>query len=202
MDYKQFDDFFKEQGGKITEKDSGSGYWSNRKTRTFIIPETITKPVYLEFTNRGNKARIGSIGRLVGFEETSYGNPRLTVEWDDRSKTYAAKYYEIEVLDNDYDDGTKWVWQTNPREKILPFVNKFGQELEKGDLIVGIEKSCKYLRFGYVTRYTKASIWIKPIMFSCDGIVDQDEIWIDNPKQTCMFQEDFLEHLLALKLMQ
>ena len=202
MDEQEFEVFYVEHGGKIIEKKKTNYFHRQYKVYQYFSPSEITKEAYLKITE-GPKPRIGAIGRLIGFADSRYGGkPEITIEFDGRPKPYTAYYYEFEQLPKRYDGGTKWVWNKGkPKPKIDPFVNKFGQELEVGSLITGIEKRNKKLRFGYVTRYTESNIWIKPIIFSCDGKYEPKEIWIDNAKETCMFEEDFLEHLLALKLM-
>jgi len=220
MDYKEFKLFFEKCGGKIVEKrfveDPYSSSYSSRYhhryrdriIEEFVFPEAIdlSVPIYMEIVD-GPKPRHGAICRFDGFvvEQSRYSSncrPDIRVVWDDRDKSCIESYYFFKVLDEDYFGGTKWVWKTEKKKDIPAPRNKYGQELEIGGLVVGMESGgWKTLRFGYITRYTAANIWIKPIHFRCDGKKEEAEIRLDSIKQTCLFQEDFLEHLLEIKLM-
>ncbi len=207
MDYDEFKAFFEKCGGRIEQKKISSHSWRDRFRDNFISPKTLdlSASIYMKIVG-GPKPRRGAISRFVGFvyRETYYSFfPSIEVEWDDRDKNLICSYYDVELLDENYSDGTKWIWKTETRvkEEIPTPNNKYGQELEIGSLVVGVQKVSKRLMFGYVTRYTKANVWIKPIHFPCDSQNEVKEIQLDNFKQICLFQEDFLEHLLVLKLM-
>ncbi len=216
MDYNELKMFFEKCGGRIVEErlvDDYSSYYNrnnryrDRVIEKFIMPEKmdLSVPIYMEIVD-GPKPRHGSICRFDGFveEQSRYASysPNIRVVWDDRDKSYIESYYFFKVLDANYSSGTKWVWKTEKRKDIPVPKNKYGQELEIGGLVVGIESGgWKKLRFGYITRYTASNIWIKPIHFRCDGKIEEAEIRLDSIKQTCLFQEDFLEHLLEVKLM-
>lgn len=207
MDNSEFIAFFKKCGGTTIQKMHKTSWGSNSTSTEYIFPEDLdlSTPIYIKVTG-GPLPRHGAIGRFVEFVDESIHyitTPRIKIEWDYQNKTYIDRHYRFQILDDDYSDGTKWVWKTekhDKKEKPPVLLNKFGQELEIGSLIVGVQKVSKKLRFGYVTRYTAHNIWINPIHFPCDGR-EVDEIQLDNNQQTCLFEEDFLEHLLVHKLM-
>ena len=208
MDTSEFTAFFKKCGGTTTQKTVPSNWGGGSKIKTtYILPDSVdlSTPIYIKVTG-GLVPRHGAIGRLVEFvdRKVSYiAIPSIKIEWDGRKKTLTDRHYNFELLDDDYSDGTKWVWKTekhDKKEKPKVLLNKFGQELEIGSLIVGVQKVSKHLRFGRVTRYTAHNIWINPIHFACDGR-EEKEIQLDNNQQTCLFEEDFLEHLLVHRLM-
>ncbi len=207
MDNSEFIEFFKKCGGTAEKETHKTSWGSIRTAIKYTLPEDpdFSVPIYLKVTG-GPIPRHGAIGRLVEFVDKKVfyiAAPSIKIEWDDRNKTHTDRYNNFELLDSNYDEGTKWVWETEKhekKEKPSVLLNKFGQELEIGSLIVGVQKVSKNLRFGHVTRYTAHNIWINPIHFPCDGR-EVDEIQLDNNQQTCLFEEDFLEHLLVHKLM-
>lgn len=206
MDYNEFIRVFQKYGGKVEKERITSSYYGSRTQETFILPKTDDSSIITHMRIIGGpKPRHGAIGRFVGFIYQGYSSyaPCIEIEWDGRDKNFIGHYFDFDVLDENYSDGTKWIWKTSPHSKdeIPVPVNKYGQELEVGSLVVGIQKKWKSLMFGHVTRYTKSNIWLKPIHFPCDGKKAVDEIQLDNIQQVCLFQEDFLEHLLVIKLM-
>lgn len=211
MEQREFVELLVSLGSKKTEirHDNSTVRWMRNYTEvrysTPEIPED--REIYVRFIG-GVAPRIGAIGRVTKFiphEGTYYSHPGIRVEFDERpGKAVDANYHQLELMPDDHAGGTRWCWNTrNHDKKEIPVpVNRFNQELHEGTLVVA-NRYGKHgnLMFGYVSRYTVANVWIRPLKIS-RTCPKSAELRADSISETFVLPEDF-EHtyLFAVKLM-
>lgn len=124
-----------------------------------------TKPLYFEVNTPSRK---GTIGKLIGIANysrniderilRSYCN--VILGFDDRDNKPSFSSWQVTYLPF-YSGPTKYVYNTTQKEKALARRNKYGQELDEGELVVGFSINQK-LVIGTVSRWTEHNVWIKP----------------------------------------
>jgi len=167
VDREAFLRIVRKYGGTIETKSRGSGYYREYYEEV-NLPEEIDyiiskdAPLFLKITG-GNRPRIGGIGRV-----TSISKRYIDITFDDKKgKVVQLHYYELEPVD-DTVSATRWVYnvvKSDAKPKPEVRVNKYGQELEEGTLIVGTGYGSNKgsILFGRVSRWTETSIFIKTI---------------------------------------
>jgi hypothetical protein len=130
----------------------------------------IPKGLYVEVTSTATK---GTIGKLIDFEyelfsqkggpaEISTFEGTLIFEVEGRSKPGRISSSYADIIQG-YTGETKWVRSVkkHKKKKVKNPVNKFKQELKKGDWVVGV-KPGKKLAIGRITRWTNHNVWAVP----------------------------------------
>ena len=121
--------------------------------------------IYIEVIKTATKGTIGKLIKIIPERykvdnaiNSYYGTFIIKVEGRARPCKINSAYAKI--LEN-YTGPTKYVRavkQHDKKKEIKSPVNKFGQELHKGDWVIGVGKN-KKLRIGRITRYTNSNIW-------------------------------------------
>lgn len=187
-----FNDFIKDLPGitnynRHYNTDSYSGHrqcWLKDDSK-FELPTNI----HIEFLKT---AATGSIGRLVDIEFKKGSawydvveneiNPNVgtfIVQFDGRSKPSRLTSYHGKILFN-HAGPTSYVRNVKKTKKVKNPVNKYKQELQKGDWVIGVKKGSKALGIGRVTRWTEHNVWAvfgedlkdKSKEFQFNGILD------------------------------
>lgn len=170
-----------------TRVDSWGGRSSNYEVKS--ISGEFTKPEKdFYFKVSGKPAREGTIGRMLKYEPDDKFEYQL--EFDDRKNVLKFSAYDVEFLPN-YNGPTVYVYERadpTKREPIPIIKNKFGQTLEKDDLVVGVggRYGSVEIVFGYVTRWTRAgNIFIKPYgPFGSPTNITRGDIQLKDAKET------------------
>lgn len=128
---------------------------------TFSAPE---KDIFLEVINK--PSRVGSIGRLVNMTISEYSSTpdAFFIAFDGRKNVLKFKHWDLELREKG-PTVYNFIKKDPVKRDIKPITNKFGQTLEKGDLVVGIGGRYGYVEivFGYVSRWTEAgTLFLKP----------------------------------------
>ena len=180
-------------GVRYTSEEKSSNFgrtWTEEKfykTGDVKVPED----VFIEITQTATK---GTVARIVDIEIETYGEryPNSTHHPDPTELIgYDATFiYEVDEpkkkgrINSSYakflagKHTTKYVRNVNKHDKkeVKNPVNKFKQEMNKGDIIVGVSHG-KHGRlvFGRITRWTETSVW-----------VTMDDETVKKPKETRM----------------
>lgn len=128
---------------------------------TLPVEWTIPDNIYFEITAT---ATDGTIGKLIAIENKSEdwaGAATLILEIQDRKKpvrissSYASRERNIKSMEY-----TKFVREVNKHPKVekLAPINKYKQELKKGDWIIGCDNR-RSLIIGKVSRWTNHNVW-------------------------------------------
>ena len=120
----------------------------------------------------------GTIAKVVGIEglqtkadrfpnSDKYKNSKEIVTWDStliykvegRKQTGRIKDHYVSVLSGQYE--TKYVRDVKKHKKvkIKNPVNKFKQEMKRGDWVIGVRQGRKALGIGRITRWTNNNVW-------------------------------------------
>jgi len=187
---------------------SGSpGYGGYRQTLFVVKPDvTIIPPseIYIEVISSSTKGTIGKLiditfntqNRLNEKNETvtvvDQFSIKYIIEIEGRKKPSSISSYFSEILIN-YTGKTKWVRNIvdHTKEVIKNPVNKFKQQLQKDDWIVGVGMGGDSLKIGKVTRWTKNTVWAKTI--------DGEEFRLSSIAQTFLMPSSN-EHLTELTM--
>lgn len=158
-----------EKCGFKTEKRTNRNPFSINPTSSYTIkttPGTIMKPkedLYFEISSRSLPSRKGSIGKLVALESVSTWTWIYHLYFEENKRTLKFDYYNCQYL-KDYKGPTKYFFYKKEKKKIPERKNSFGQTLSEGNLVVGVGGTGKdaLIVLGYVTRWTKYNVFVKP----------------------------------------
>ena len=128
-------------------------------TGDLVIPTNFHIEIYMTST-------AGTIGHVVGFEPSVYYQSIISassstiifqVQGKKGTNRIAASYCKFL---EDYTGSTKWVRTVNTIPKVIvkPPINKYKQEMKKGDWAIGAAPG-KSLKIGRITRWTNNNIW-------------------------------------------
>jgi len=95
---------------------------------------------------------------------------------------------------------TKYVRDVNTHEKVVVKnpVNKFKQEMQKGDWVIGV-KPGKYLGIGRITRWTNHNVWA----VTGDDLTDKSkEFKFDSITETFTMPDDAHVKLLTMAVLK
>ncbi len=140
-------------GSKTIKKASG----------TFSAPEV---DIFLEIISK--PSRKGSIGRLVDLTVTEYNSTPdvFFLAFDGRKNVLNFSKWDLEwKTDHEGPTVYNFIKKDPVKRDIKPITNKFGQTLEKDDLVVGVGGRYGNVEivFGYVSRWTEAgTLFLKP----------------------------------------
>jgi uncharacterized membrane protein len=134
---------------------------------------TIPNNIYIEVLATAVK---GTIGRVVDIDFkitvktdnhgkkimvlNEYGS-KFIYEVDGRKKTSTIPFHHSKILTN-HNGTTKWVRNVKKKPKVRNPINKFKQELQQGDWVIGVGSGAaadKPLQIGRVTRWTDINVW-------------------------------------------
>ena len=130
-------------------------------------------PIYIEITSTATK---GTIARVVDLELETYEEryPDTNSKSPNKVVSYCTTLiYEVDGrkqkgrIDNGYTkllvgpQETKYVRNVKKHKKVVVKnpVNKFKQELQRGDWVIGVRKGSRTLGVGRITRWTNHSVW-------------------------------------------
>ena len=128
-------------------------------TGEVVIPTNFHIEIFMTST-------MGTVGQVVGFEPCAYYEDLISpsastiifqVHGKKGTNRIAASYCNFL---EDYTGLTKYIRNvnTNPKVIIKAPINKYKQEMKKGDWVIGASPS-KQLKIGRITRWTNNNIW-------------------------------------------
>jgi len=170
-------------------------YFITDGSSTIKLPE---QDIYIEIVGTATK---GTIGKLVAIHPYStytdghFNIDKFEIEIDGRAKTSNIAQHQSRILDGAAE--TVWVRKVKKHAKVIiknP-VNKYKQELQKGDWIIGVGKH-KILKIGRVSRWTKCNVWAVPP--GSEPGDTKDEFLLDSISQTFLMPND--DHVGALTM--
>lgn len=201
-------DLLKRCEGVRTECKKNQGLYGrhNESYKFFKEGDTIVPPkdFFVEVVATATK---GTIGKVIDVEtecvrfgpagsatQISMYGIRLLLEVDGREKPVRIKVGYTKWLEG-YTGVTKYVRNVKQHEKVEVKnpVNKYKQELQRGDWVIGVMKRGKGLGIGRITRWTNHNVW----GVRGDDLDDKDkEFQFDSIRETFLMpNEDFVSEL-------
>jgi len=141
----------------------GQTQYSHYLVGDLVVPDDI----YIQVHATATKGTIGKLATIEpgifkqtdGAERITDYDTKFTFTVEGRPKPGRIGRFYAKILPN-HDGTTKWVRnvKSHPKEEIKNPVNKYKQELQKGDWVVGVLRG-KKLGIGQITRWTNSSVW-------------------------------------------
>lgn len=207
------EDILKQCSGVRFEENEFS-QWSGKVIRTYNFYKEgeikVPDDIYIKITGTATK---GTIGKVIGVDVETFGKTHpgaqskdpcyiftydtsIIYECENRKKPGRIKASHVILLSGPQQTEYVRNINTRPKEEIKNPVNKFKQELQKGDWVIGV-KPGKKLGIGRITRWTNHNVWAVRDAFNEEDLNDKSkEFRFDSIYETFTLPND--EHVELL----